>query len=225
MAIDAEIQMTDITSVLIVEDHPDAIETIKQIVSTTFDQASIEIATTLLRGLRILKDNCFDIALLDLGLPDGSGIDLVRYINREHPGTISIVTTIFDDETHLFEALRSGANGYLLKGHSPVELQKYLVDAVSGRPALSPPIAQLMLEFFRKSPGHASDFREELTQRELDVLRLIAKGCSVKEASRMLSISTNTVSHHVKNIYNKLNVHNRAEATAAAIKLDIFHPK
>ena len=227
MVIDEVAQLSSVENVLIVEDHRDAIEVLKQVVSATFEQASVQTAVTLAGGLKILKSSRFDIALLDIGLPDGSGIDLVRYINAEHPETISVVTTIFDDETHLFEALRSGACGYLLKGYSPDELQKYLIDAVSGRPALSPRIARSMLGYFRgeMQSDASSGYPEKLTEREMDVLRLIAKGCYVKEVSRLLGISVNTVSHHVKNLYSKLNVHNRAEATAAAVQLNIFQPR
>ena len=107
---------------LIVEDHHDASEVLKQVVNITFDHPHIKTVTTLTAGLDILKHSSFDLALLDIGLPDGSGIELVRYINANHPDTLSVVSTIFDDETHLFEALRSGACGYLLKGYSPEEL-------------------------------------------------------------------------------------------------------
>ena len=226
MVINDLVQLSSVENVLIVEDHRDAIEVLKQVVSATFDQASVQTAMTLAGGLDILKNSRFDIALLDIGLPDGSGIDLVRYINAEHPETISVMTTIFDDETHLFDALRSGACGYLLKGYSADELQKYLIDAVLGRPARSPRIARSMLGYFRgeMQSDASSGYPEKLTEREMDVLRLIAKGCYVKEVSRLLGISANTVSHHVKNLYSKLNVHNRAEATAAAVQLKIFQP-
>jgi DNA-binding NarL/FixJ family response regulator len=198
-------------------------------VKSTFNDPKIETASTLAAGLEIVGRSSFDIALLDIGLPDGNGIELVRYIDKHHPDTLSVVTTIFDDESYLFDALRSGACGYLLKGYSPEELQKYLIDAVSGRPALSPRIAQSMLSFFhsedRPNPTrNDGDTTEQLTDRELDVLSLIAKGCQVKEVSRLLEISTNTVSHHIKSLYSKLNVHNRAEATAAAVQLNIFKP-
>ncbi len=215
--------------VLIVEDHHDATEVLRQVVDQTFGQPLIETATTVSVGLEILKRTRFDLALLDLGLPDGNGADLVRYIGLNCPDTLSVVTTIFDDESHLFDALRSGACGYLLKGHSPEELQRYLQDAVSGRPALSPSVAQSMLGFFRQEALSGAivkdeDDSEKLTEREMEVLSLIAKGCQVKEVSRLLDISPNTVSHHIKSLYGKLNVHNRAEATAAAVQLNIFKP-
>ncbi|MDG1206951.1 MAG: response regulator transcription factor, partial [Pseudomonadales bacterium] len=112
------------------------------------------------------------------------------------------------------------------------ELQGYLQEAVSGRPALSPRIAQSMLSFFRNAQSDQShsenseDLKmlEQLTVREKEILSLIAKGWGVKEVGNLLEISTNTVSQHVKNLYSKLNVHNRAEATAAAVQLNIFNP-
>lgn len=217
-----------INSVLIVEDHRDAIEVLRAVVSSAFDQPSIVTASTLAKGLQILESQIFDMALLDLGLPDGSGIELVKYIGAHHPKCLIVVTTIFDDEEHLFDALRSGACGYLLKGHSREELQQYLVDAVSGRPPLSPKIAQSMLGFFRQdnAESNTSHFEpsEPLTNRETEILVLIAKGYGVREVSELLGISSNTVSHHIKNLYSKLNIHNRAEATAAAVQLKIFVP-
>lgn len=112
---------------------------------------TIVFASTLAQGFEALETSQFDIALLDIGLPDGNGIELVKQISKKPPATLSVVTTIFDDDGHLFDALRSGACGYLLKGHSMDELEQYFLDAVSGRPALSPSIAQSMLGFFRDS--------------------------------------------------------------------------
>jgi DNA-binding NarL/FixJ family response regulator len=203
---------------------------LERVAKKTFNNPTTISASTLTQGFEALKKNHFDIALLDIGLPDGNGIELVKHISENSPDTLSVVTTIFDDDGHLFDALRSGACGYLLKGHSASELEHYLLDAVSGRPALSPSIAQSMLGFFRDSQidnsvAVSNGYEENLTEREMEILRLIAKGCQVKEVSRLLDISANTVSHHIKNIYSKLNVHNRAEATAAAVHLNLFKPE
>lgn len=218
-----------IESVLIVEDHHDAVEVLQQVVKEAFDSPMVETASTLAGGLSILEHKQFDMALLDLGLPDGNGTELVKYISKHHQNSLSVVTTIFDDEEHLFDALRAGACGYLLKGHSAAELERYLLEAVSGRPALSPKIAQSMLGFFRQELEESEsdteyELLDQLTKRESEILTLIAKGCGVKEVSSLLNISTNTVSHHIKNLYSKLNVHNRAEATAAAVQLNVFVP-
>jgi DNA-binding NarL/FixJ family response regulator len=234
-----------VESVLIVEDHRDAANILRMVVNEVFPEAAIEVAYTFAEGLSCLENSRYAIALLDLGLPDGDGLDLIRYVARNHGETLTIVTTIFDDEEHLFDALKFGASGYLLKGYSAEELADYLGEAIAGRPALSPRIAKSMLGYFRQSEGkgaghteaygkeHGDEYGEkqseqllleQLTQRELDVLTLIAKGCGVKEVSTLLSISSNTVSHHIKNLYSKLNIHNRAEATAAAVQLNIFKP-
>lgn len=224
-----EQEVTEIKSVLIVEDHKDAAQTLDSVAMTAFDSPSIDTAHTFAEGLKLLRANTYSIALLDLGLPDGNGLDLIQYAAENRRSTLIVVTTIFDDEAHLFDALRLGANGYLLKGHSPKELGDYLTEAVSGRPALSPRIAQSMLGHFREIGSNVSNHEDEklleqLTSREKEILSLIAKGCAVKEVGDLLDISSNTVSHHIKNLYSKLNVHNRAEATAAAVQLNIFNP-
>jgi DNA-binding NarL/FixJ family response regulator len=217
----------NVERVLIVEDHEDAIDALTAVVSDVFESPEIVVRKKVSTGMEALRDQKFDIALLDLGLPDGSGIELVDYINLNQAECLSVVTTIFDDEKHLFDALKSGACGYLLKGHSPDELKSYLIEAVSGRPALSPSVAQSILRFFRSEspPDQREAVLEQLTKREMDVLSLIAKGYSVKEVSELLEISNNTVAHHIKSLYSKLNVHNRAEATAVAVQLNIFDPK
>lgn len=221
--------VTEIRSVLIVEDHKDAAQTLQNVVTAVFDAPAIDIAHTFAEGLELLRTRTYSIALLDLGLPDGSGLDLILYAAEKRRSTLIVVTTIFDDEEHLFDALRLGANGYLLKGHSAAELGDYLSEAVAGRPALSPRIAQSMLGYFRSTKSANSKTEDEklleqLTNREKEILSFIAKGCGVKEVGELLEISSNTVSHHIKNLYSKLNVHNRAEATAAAVQLNIFNP-
>jgi DNA-binding NarL/FixJ family response regulator len=221
--------VNEIKSVLIVEDHKDAAQTLSAVVTLAFDEPTIDIAHTFAEGLERLRTKTYSMALLDLGLPDGNGLDLIRYAAENRRCMLIIVTTIFDDEEHLFDALRLGANGYLLKGHSKAELGSYLSEAVSGRPALSPRIAQSMLGHFRESEQNLASnedekLLEQLTNREREILSLIAKGCGVKEVGDLLEISSNTVSHHIKNLYSKLNVHNRAEATAAAVQLNIFNP-
>lgn len=216
-------------SVLIVEDHKDAAAILCDVVDKAFDHPHVRVAHTFREGMEYLRGEVFGIALLDLGLPDGNGLDLVRYASTHLASTLCIVTTIFDDEEHLFDALKFGASGYLLKGHSAEELTSYLVDAIDGRPALSPRIAQSMLGFFHQTDKHQSDVTDDsldqLTPRELEVLSLIARGCGVREVGELLDISKNTVSHHIKSLYSKLNIHNRAEATAAAVQLNIFRPE
>jgi DNA-binding NarL/FixJ family response regulator len=218
-----------INSVLIVEDHGEAASVLAGVVRENFGHPEIAIAANIDSGMKYLVTKNFDMVLLDIGLPDGCGIDLVRYININSEHTLSIVTTIFDDERHLFAALQAGACGYLLKGYSPEELAKYLTDAVLGKPPLSPGVAQSVLTYFRETRVKPEAIAEldhvHLSQRETEILTLIAKGYQVKEVSQLLDISGNTVAFHIKKIYKKLNIHNRAEATAAAVNMNLYNPE
>lgn len=155
-----------------------------------------------------------DIALVDLGLPDGSGI---RLIERLHPlGCCCVVATVFDDDAHLFPALRAGAAGYVLKDQTQLQLSAMLRGIVNGEPALSPSIARRLLRHFQ--PVEHSVSESALTSRETEVLCLIAKGLTVADAARLLTLSPHTVTGYLKDIYRKLGVNSRAEATLEAVR-------
>ena len=134
------------------------------------------------------------------------------------------ITYIFDDNEHLFDCLSMGAQGYLLKGHQQEEIVEFLQGILDGRPPLSPSIAQEILKHFHRVTLPEDKQASSLTDRELEVLQLIAKGCHVKEVAEMLRIANSTVSAHIKKIYQKLDIHNRAEATAAAVNLNLISP-
>ncbi len=155
-----------------------------------------------------------DLALVDLSLPDGNGIALIKLLNDQAPQTICVVASIYDDDLHLMPALRAGAQGFLLKDQSWEQIAELLRGIADGRPPLSPAIARRLLAHFR--PLVQSYATEPLTQRETEVLGIIAKGMTVPEAARLLGISSHTVSGYTKEIYRKLNVSSRAEATLTA---------
>jgi DNA-binding NarL/FixJ family response regulator len=134
------------------------------------------------------------VALIDIGLPDGSGIDLIDELNRQHPDVLSVVTSVFDDDTHLFAALGAGASGYLLKDQSREDLTGMLQRIAEGQPPLSPAIARRLLGFF--GPREDRD-ATRLTARERDVLGLIAKGCTTAKVADFLNITRNTASGYV----------------------------
>jgi len=146
------------------------------------------------------------------------GEDLIAELNRRAPQTLCIVASIFDDNEHLFPALRAGAQGYLLKDQPLAQIVELLGGIADGRPPLSPAVARKMLGYFQPvaQSGH-----EHLTERESEVLRYIAKGMTLPETARLLGISPNTISGYVKNIYRKLNVSSRAEATLSAQQLGL----
>lgn len=203
---------------LIVEDLPDARDWLIAVMSDAFPGIRIETAGSLAAARESITALVPDLALIDIGLPDGSGIDLIGELNREHPQLMSIVTSVFDDDTHLFAALGAGASGYLLKDQSRHDLTSMLQRIAEGQPPLSPAIARRLLGFF--GPKEAVD-DIHLTSRERDVLALIAKGYTTAKVAEYLNITRNTASGYVKVIYRKLNISSRAEAALEASRRGI----
>ena len=203
---------------LIVEDLPDARDWLIAVMSEAFPGILIETAGSLAAARERIAARTPDVALIDIGLPDGSGIDLIGELNREHPQVMSIVTSVFDDDTHLFAALGAGASGYLLKDQSRDDLTEMLQRIAQGQPPLSPAIARRLLGFF----GPKEDVDDtHLTSRERDVLALIAKGYTTAKVAGYLNITRNTASGYVKVIYRKLNISSRAEAALEASRRGI----
>ena len=159
------------------------------------------------------------IALIDLGLPDGSGTQLIEALQKRGAGTLCIVATVFDDDAHLFPALRAGAQGYVLKDRDRDALAGMLRGIASGQPPLSSSIARRLLRHFQPMPQQA-----DLTPRETEVLRLTAKGLTLNEVAEALGISRHTVSGYLKDIYRKLSVGTRAEAALEAARRGLVAP-
>ncbi|MDP3515761.1 MAG: response regulator transcription factor [Pseudohongiella sp.] len=216
---------------LIVEDLPDAREWLIAAMGNAFPGVSIATAASLADARSQIAVQLPQIALIDIGLPDGSGIDLIDELNQTHNEVMSIVTSVFDDDTHLFAALGAGASGYLLKDQSRDELTDMLKRIVEGQPPLSPAIARRLLGFFgpRQNSVPAPDPAQDaqaletvyLTAREQDVLGLIAKGYTTPKVGELLNISKNTAAGYVKSIYAKLNISSRAEAAMEASRRGI----
>ena len=204
---------------LIVEDIPEINRWLTEMVQQVFPLMIVHQAFDLRQAREILAmQQTFHLALIDLGLPDGSGLDLIHEIASSHPETVQIVTTIYDDDTHLFTALQAGANGYLLKDHTPEIFQQHLRQLEYGVPALSPSIARKMLAYFQASPPTIKKSLPAiaLTLRETEVLGCIGRGMRISQTAQMLHISEHTVSGYVKDIYRKLNISSRAEAALEA---------
>ncbi|HNA29408.1 MAG TPA: response regulator transcription factor [Thiobacillaceae bacterium] len=199
---------------LLVEDVPEAAEWLARALETTFPGIQLERAANLAEAReRLAARPEPELALIDLGLPDGNGVDFIAELNYRSPRTVCVVASIFDDDQHIFPALRAGAQGYLLKDQDLDAIVELLKGIVAGRPPLSPAVARKLLAHFRVAPEVAAP---ELTERETEVLRLIAKGLTTVEVARLLGISANTVPSYVKEIYRKLNVSSRAEAALTA---------
>jgi len=166
-----------------------------------------------------------DVLLVDLGLPDGSGIDLIRECKRAAAGTEAMVITVFGDEQHVVAAIEAGASGYVLKDGSNAYIAESIRALLKGGSPISPAIARhLLRRFCAPSPPVAPSAGEEvpgLTEREHEVLGLLVKGFTFHEIGDLLGISAHTVTTHVKHIYGKLEVRSRAEAVYEALQLGI----
>lgn len=163
-----------------------------------------------------------DLVLMDLGMSPRNGLEATRLIKTELPGVKVIIVTVSEDEQDLFEAIKSGAEGYLLKGMSEEELNTTLASISAGEPALSPGLAAKIVEEFARMAREGAEKpggpKDELTEREREVLRLVADGGTNRDIAAQLYVSENTVSFHMKNILAKLHVKNRAQAVAYAIR-------
>ena len=176
-------------------------------------------ASSLLEAKRLI-DSKPDLFLLDIGLPDGSGIDLIPYIRERIDTKILIITTFGDRET-VVKAISSGADGYLLKDSDPEDIVDAIHVTLSGGAPISAAAAVYLLEEFRQTaqpPKEVLEKHETLTGRERELLNLFARGLTYSEAAGQMEISPLTVGTYVKRIYSKLAVHSRSEAIYEAVK-------
>ncbi len=179
-------------------------------------------ADSLQGGLNCLHQLPVDVLLVDLGLPDGSGIELIRRTRQWQNNIECMVITIHADQYHLMQALEAGATGYLLKDAMPEDICSTIVDLIHGGSPISPMIARSLLKRFRT--GEAGEpLIEPLTSRELDVLKGMSVGLTRKEIAEKLSISVHTVHSHVKHIYEKLAVNSGLGAVRKAQQLHLLH--
>lgn len=204
---------------LVVEDLAPSADWLRRMLKQAFDGIDVCVAATLAEARERVEECRPQLALVDLGLPDGSGVDLIRELTRTLPDCLCVVTTIYADDQHLFPALRAGARGYLLKDQSQPRVLQALQGILSGEPPLSPAIAQRLLRVFATpEPAGGTD---ALSPRERDTLTLIAKGYKLPEVAEHLGVTRNTAAGYIKAVYRKLNVTSRAEATLEAARLGL----
>lgn len=219
-----------INRILLLEDLPGTREWLHQLVGQVFPESLMIECGTVAEALTMLEKYRVQLALLDLGLPDGSGVEVVARLRELQPDALSVVVTIHDDDEHLFPALQAGAFGYLLKEQARPQLVEQLQRMTQGEPPLSPRIARRVLAHFtsaRTMPQvNSHDMpritKSQLTERENDVLLRVAKGFTLPEIATQLGLSRHTIADYVKQIYRKLNVSSRAEAALEAQRMGLF---
>lgn len=165
-----------------------------------------------------------DIVLMDIKMPRYNGLEATRLIKAEMPQTKIVILTVSDDDEDLFEAIKSGAEGYLLKNIKAREFLALLSGVVKGEAAISPLLATKIIEEFSRQMKEAvaPPSVSELTEREIDVLKLVTDGAINKEIATTLYITENTVKYHLRNIMEKLHLRNRAQVAAYAVSKGII---
>jgi len=171
-----------------------------------------------------IKDNVPDVALMDIHMPGIGGIDGVKLFKTYFPETYVIMQTVFDDDDNLFNCLLAGADGYILKKSPNEKLLAGIEEVINGGAPMSPSIARRVLEHFsnKKKNTKKAQTEYDLSKREIDVLTCLVKGFSQKMIATELFISVFTVNNHMKNIYQKMHVHNASEAVATALQNNII---
>jgi DNA-binding NarL/FixJ family response regulator len=220
--------MSSVTRILLLEDLPEIRTWLKALAEQVFPGAVITEAARVHDARQQISASRFDLALIDLGLPDGSGVEVVEVLREQQPEAQSVVVTIHDDDDHLFPALQAGAFGYLLKEQSREQLGEQLRRISQGEPPLSPSIARRVIQYFTaQAKNHVREQQPlmpgvTLTDRENEVLLWVAKGFTLPEIGVQLNLSRHTIADYVKQIYRKLNVSSRAEAALEAQRLGLF---
>lgn len=203
-----------IKSGFILEDHAPTLAWLKLALQQAFPAIDVSHADTINQARERLARLQPDIALIDLALPDGSGLDIIEQIRQQFADCLIIVNTTFGDDEHLFAALQAGAQGYILKDQQPQKITRLLQAAVAGQPALSPAIARRILNYFLPAPTPTV----QLTPRQTEVLQLIARGYKNREVAELLEISAHTVHGYIKEIYSILDISSRSQAAIEAGK-------
>ncbi|HEY0461195.1 MAG TPA: response regulator transcription factor [Pyrinomonadaceae bacterium] len=203
--------------VVLIEDLRDIREGLTALINGTAGFACVASYGMMETALARIENDKPDVILTDLGLPKMSGTEGIEHMRRIFPEIPIIALTIYDNDREIFDALCNGANGYLLKNTPPARLLEALREAVKGGSPMSPTIAARVVNLFRTfRPPREAEYR--LTPQETELLKLLIEGHHKKTAAREMNISFHTVSFHLKNIYEKLQVHSKTEAVAKALR-------
>jgi DNA-binding NarL/FixJ family response regulator len=207
--------------ILLVDDHILFRKGIASLISSRKDMKIVGEAGDGVEAVRIARETLPDVILMDINMPNRNGLEAVKIIKEEMPHIGVVMLTVSENDDDLFQAIKNGAKGYLLKNLEPQQLYEMLEKVRQGEAPLSGAMAAKILQEFRQPPPHEAKQREptdELTSREIEVLEEVVKGASNKEIADTLNITENTVKIHLRNILEKLHVQNRIQAAVHAIR-------
>lgn len=217
---------SDVIKVVVIDDDPAFFTAATRAISASSDMHLLASATSLAEGLALLEGPAADVMVVDLGLPDGSGIDLIHAARIVWRNCDIMVATVFGDEAHVIGAIEAGATGYLLKDSQPSKLTAEIRSLHEGGSPISPIIARGLLSRLGPAPAVANPATtttlSSLSKREEAVLDLITKGFSQGDVAAQLNVSQHTVRTFVRRIYLKLGVRTKSDAIMTARKLGIL---
>lgn len=216
--------MVETHRILVVEDDPNARERITSAVEALDHTILVGTADNVADGISALDKYKPDVLLVDLGLPDGDGAQVIRHATEMN--VLSMVVSVFGDEESVLRAIRHGASGYLLKDSELDSVRAALDELIAGGSPMTPSIARHVLRSLQSdSTVEADEDRPALTDRETEVLEFVARGFKFSEIAKYLSISTHTVGNHIRKVYKKLNVSSRSEAVFEAVQWGLISIK
>ena len=211
-------------TVLIVEDDPSTARNFAHGIGLVNSLVLLATVHTVSAANQFLSTHLVDVCLVDLGLPDGSGLEVIRFASKLPTPVHCLVVTVFGDETSVLSAIEAGASGYILKDALTTSVALDIETLLAGGSPLSPVVAKMLLGRLCAKQVNQLPIEEQikLSARETEVLNLIARGCTYLEVSSALGISNLTVATHLSNVYQKLSVHSRTEAVYEASRLGLI---
>lgn len=216
--------MTEKPTVAIVDDDPLVLARLTTAIDSSNKLSLLFTAQDIQSTINFMQLQLPSVLLLDLGLPDGSGIDIVHQIQKRKLPIGIIIITAFGDEKHMIDAITAGAVGYLLKDDEHQSIEASILQMLKGGSPISPSIARHLLENFQlqNANNQKQNTKSNLTKREHEILQKIAKGFTCNEIAEMENLSYHTITTHVRNIYKKLSVNSRAEALHEAYNMGLL---
>ena len=212
-----EMETKALIKTAIIEDQRDIREGLAMLINGTDGYRCTGSYRSMEEALAQISRELPDVILSDIGLPGMDGIEGIKILKERYPKMFILMLTVYDDDDRIFDALCAGACGYLLKRTSPARLLESLKEAVTGGAPMSPEVASRVITLFRDiRPPERADY--ELTPHETRLLKLLVDGHNYTTSAEELNVSVNTIKFHMRNIYDKLQVHSKSEAVAKALR-------
>lgn len=216
--------MSECLRVVLADDHPLYVDGLRAVIEVEDGVELVGVATNGTDAVALALDLEPDVIVMDLNMPDKTGVEATREIKTVNPSIAVLVLTMFDDDASVFASMQAGASGYLLKGASQDEIARAIRSVGAGEAIFGPAVARRLITYFATTTGPPEVF-PDLTDRERSVLDLIARGMRNAEIARELFLSEKTIKNYISNIFSKLQIVDRAQAIVRAREAGLGRPE